>query len=269
MASSLDKKQVDELIEKYSALAEKKQRRVDELEKRNAHLAAEICSGLIVPASAFGLSYVRAYYGERASILGIPIDSAVGLFLHGLAACFGFSLNKTARTAAKIAHDVANGAFASWASATGAELGLKKRMERPLPAPQPNTGAREIPPRPSRPMTHEDLAAITAAIASNGQPAMPEPQPVHAPLPAPTPSLPPLNGQPAPVMMSANPSLPPTPQKPFRFTQRWAVDPEADMRALLQSVGVPADSNTVNHLLTHENPGDEFKVILQRARAPA
>jgi hypothetical protein len=70
-------------------------------------------------------------------------------------------------------------------------------------------------------------------------------------------------------MTSAIPALPPTSQKPFRFTQRWAVDPEADMRALLLSHGAPSDSNTVMHLLSHENAGEELKAIVRRARAPA
>lgn len=305
MAASLDEKEVDALIEKYRALAEKGQQRANELEEQNAHLLDTIVSSLIVPASAYGLSFARAYYGERASILGIPIDAAVGLFLKGLAALLGFFSDKGAQVAAKVAHDVANGAIASWSAAAGAELGLKKRMEKPVPLPLPNTGAAElppvssralthedlaaitgavplpntraaeIPPRSSRALTHEDLAAITGTMALNTQPA---PPPVAAPPPMPMPAQqspprPPLNGHPAPVMASAAPAatstLPPTHQKPFRFTQRWPVNPEADMRGLLQSVGAPADPNTVNHLLSHENPGDEFKVILQRARAPS
>jgi hypothetical protein len=157
------------------------------LEKRNAHFVDEISSSLTIPASAFGLSYVRAYYGETSSICGIPIDAAIGLLLKGFAALLGLSSNKGARTAAKVAHDVANGAIASWAAATGAELGMKKRMEKPLLAPLTNIGAKELPPRSSRPLTHEDLAAIQAAMALNTQPAMPQQLPVPAPLSAPAP----------------------------------------------------------------------------------
>ena len=264
MAAALDQKQVEDFIERYRAVAHKEQRRVDELEERNEHLVGEILSSLIVPTSAFGLSYARAYFGENASIFGIPIDAMVGMLLKGFAALLGFSSDKEAQSAAKVAHDVANGAIASWSANAGATLGLKKRMEKPVPAPQPNTGATEMPPHSSRPMTHEDLAAIKAAMALNTQPAMPQQLPAPASLPAPVP-----DEQHAPIMTSATPDLPSTPQRPFRFTQRWAVDPEADMRALLQSVGAPSDPNAVNHLLRHENPGDELKVILQRARAPA
>jgi hypothetical protein len=265
MASSLDQKQVEELIEKYRALAEKGQRRIDELEERNEHLVDAIRSSLLVPTSAFAMSYARAYYGESSSIFGIPIDAMVGMLLKGFAALLGFSSDKGAQVAAKVAHDVANGALASWSSAMGAELGLKKRLEKPVPTPQPNTGAAKVPSLSSRALTHEDLAAITGAMAVQAN------VPAQVPQPA-MPPRPPLNGQPAPVMTSAThvatTALSSTPQKPFRFTQRWAVDPEADMRALLQSAGAPADPNTVNHLLTHENPGDEFKVTLRRARAP-
>lgn len=261
--AALDKKQVDELIEKYRALAEKEQRRIDELEERNAHLVEAISSSLTVPAAAFGMGYLRGYYGEKATILGISIDAGIGLFLHGLAACFGISLNKGVQTAAKLFHDLANGAFACWAAAMGAELGLKKRMEEPapLPASQPNTGAEELPKRAPRPMTHEELAAIKAPMALNTEPAMQQPPPVSAPLTAPWP--PPITPQQETSPISNNPPM------PYQFAQRWQVNPEADMRALLQSVGAPSDPNTVMHLLTHENPGEEFRMILRRARAPA
>lgn len=75
VASSLEKKQIDELLAKYRTIAEREQRRVDELEEQNAHFVEAISSTLTVPASAFGMSYVRAYYSETASISGIPIDA--------------------------------------------------------------------------------------------------------------------------------------------------------------------------------------------------
>ncbi len=172
MAAALDQKQVEELLQKYRALAEKGQRRIEELEERNEHLVGEILSSLIVPTSAFGLSYARAYFGESSSIFGIPIDAAVGMFLKGLATLLGFSSVKEAQVAAKVAHDVANGALASWSASAGAALGMKKRMEKPVPAPQPNTGAAEMPPVSSTALTHEDLAATAAATALHTQPAM-------------------------------------------------------------------------------------------------
>jgi hypothetical protein len=196
MAAALDQKQVDELLAKYRALAEKGQRRIDELEERNEHLVDAIRSSLLVPTSAFAMSYARAYYGESSSIFGIPIDAMVGMLLKGFAALLGYMSDKGAQTAAKVAHDIGNGALASWTAAAGAELGLKKRMEKPLPAPQPNTGAAEMPPRSSRALTYEDLAAITGAMAVQANVPAQVPQPVMPPRP-------PLNGQPAPVMTSA------------------------------------------------------------------
>ena len=358
MASSLKKEKtveemMDELLAKHRAKLDRDQRRIDELEEQNTYLVDTLTSSVVVPASAFGMSFVRAYYGESSSVFGIPIDAAVGLLLHGLAACFGFSGDKEAQTVAKVAHDVANGALASWSAATGAELGAKKRMEKSVPVPLPSMGAEKIhkfgpgpmtyadlaaikasmglpaptpapllspipaqqqqmtgavaplqetPARAPRPMTHDDLAAINAAMALNTLSATPAPQPVPAPLPthspppmppqqkmspirntevaaapAPMPVTPqhsPLN-VPPPIVATATiesaAALSPSPNPPrrFRFTQRWEVNPEADMRALLQSVGAPSDPNTVMHLLSHENPSEAFNAIVRRARAPA
>ena len=285
MGSSLNAQDVDALIEKYRALAETEQRRVDELDERNAHLGDAIRSSLVVPTSAFGMGYLRGYYGEKASIFGIPIDAAVSLLLKGVAALFGFSSNKAAQTAAKVFHDVANGAFASWTTSLGAEFGAKKRMEKPIPAPLPNTGAEEMPKFGPGPLTHADLAAIKAPMSLHTQPAMPEPMSpsprtelaagnVSAQVPqSEMPPLPPLNERTIPVAAStkseAAPAVASSKQKPYRLTRRWAVDPEAEMRGLLQSVGAPSDPHTVKHLLTHENPGEELKVLVTRARAPA
>jgi len=224
---------------------------------------------LTIPASAFGMSYLRAYYGETTAICGIPIDATVGLLFGGLAALFGFSASKGAQTAATFLRDIANGALASWTASFGADFGAKKRLERPVPTPQPNTGVEETPERAPRPITPEELAAIRAATGLKAKPAMaerPRAPPVHAPPPA------------APVAQSAvaasaksetAPAMPSTPQKPSRFTPKWVLDPEAEMRRLLQSAGAPSDPNTVTHLLTHENPGEELKAIVQRARATA
>ena len=83
MASSLTKEKtvdamMNELLAKHRAKLDRDQKRIDELEERNAHFVEAISSSLTVPTSAFGLSYVRAYYGENSSIFGIPIDAAVG-----------------------------------------------------------------------------------------------------------------------------------------------------------------------------------------------
>ena len=210
MAASLDQRQVDELIAKYRALAKKGQRRVDELEERNEHLVDAIRSSLIVPASAFGMSYVRAYYGERSSIFGIPIDAMVGMLLKGFAALLGFSSDKGAQTTAKVAHDIANGAIASWSAAAGAALGMKKRMEKPVPAPQPNSGATKVRPGSATAVTHEDLAAIKASTALHNPPAMQGPSNA---VPSPTMPQGPNTATQANVVVAGNaPAAPPTTQ---------------------------------------------------------
>ena len=279
---ALGVEQIEALLEKNRALVARERERVNELKTQNADTLQEICSSLVVPMSAFGMSYVRAYFGERASIGGISIDAGVGLILKVVAACFGVSVNKGAQRVGQFFHDIANGALASWTAALGAEFGAKRRLEKPVsaPPPQPVMGAPETVNRAAQPMTHEDLATIKTTIALKSQPATPQPSSV-APAPLPLPPMAPQqtpnsiqNSQvaaaTAPVLQSTMPPMSPSvAPKPFRFTQRWAVDPEAEMRTLLQSLGAPADSNTVNHLLSHENPGDEFRVIMRRARAPA
>ncbi len=276
---ALGVEQIEALLEKNRALVARERERVNELKTQNADTLQEICSSLVVPTSAFGISYVRAYFGERASIAGIPIDAGIGLILKVVAACFGFSVNKGAQRVGQFFHDIANGALASWTAALGAEFGAKKRLEKPVsaPPPQPVMGALATPNRATQPMTHEELATIKTAIALKSQPTMPQQSPI-VPAPLPSPAQQTANSiqnskvaaATAPALQSTMPPTSPSAaRKPFRFTQRWAVDPEAEMRTLLQSLGAPADSNTVNHLLSHENPGDEFRVIMRRARAPA
>jgi len=283
VASSLERKQIDELLAKYRASAEREQRHVDEFEERNAHLGDAIRSSLVVPTSSFATSYVRAYYGDEASsVCGIPIDAAAGLLLKGFAALFGVSSSKGAQTAAAFLHDIANGALASWTASLGAEFGAMKRMEKPLPVPLPNTGANEMPKFGPGPLTHADLAAIKAAMSLHTQPAMPGPPPPPAPLPAPAPmpmqdmSPPPTTEYiaakmpaPASAKSEAVPLAPSTPPKPNRVNQEWTLDPEAEMRALLQSHGAPSDPKTVAYVLTHENSIEAYKQIVGRARAPS
>ena len=341
MASLAEKRQIDEELAKIWASAERDQRRTHELEGQRAYLRDNIRSSMVVPAAAGATSSARAYYGDEAfSICGISLDAALGVLLKVGAALLGFSSNEEAQTAAMFLHDIGNGALASWTTKLGAELGVKKRMEKLLPAPQPNTGAGEMPKFGPGPLTHEDLAAIERAMALKAKRAMPQlpsvpapprphplppahlPPPVqqetkpkpamelpplprpHAPPPAPpsmpaqqkmtpppstepeaakvpapapvfqsmTPPQSPLNGQPAPFTPSAKseaaPEVPSTLQTPSRATKPWVFDPEAEMRALLQSQGAPADPKTVAYVLMHENSIDAYRQIVGRARAP-
>lgn len=177
---ALHVEQVEALLEKNRARAARDQKRADDLEARNADTLQEVCTSLIVPTSAFSLSYARAYFGERAAIAGIPIDAGIGLILKGIAALFGLSVSKGGQRVGKFFHDIANGALASWTSGLGAEFGAKKRLETPMPAPapQPNVGSTHAMPKAAPgPMTFEDLAAITAARQETPVVATPAPQP--------------------------------------------------------------------------------------------
>ncbi len=199
MASSLEKKQIDELFAKQQAIAVRAQRRVDELERQNVHFLEQITSSIAAPASAFGLAYARAYFGDEASSIGgVPIDAVVGLGLHALAACVGLSSDKDSQSAATILHSFANGALASWSASLGAELGAQKRLERPAPPPPPDPGEKVTPVRTPRQMTRAELDEAVAAMRSKAQPAMPE----RTPMPAAMPQFTPL---PIQVSQTANP----------------------------------------------------------------
>ena len=177
---ALHVEQVEALLEKNRARAARDQKRADDLEARNADTLQEVCTSLIVPTSAFSLSYARAYFGERAAIAGIPIDACVGFVMKIVGACFGLSASKGGQRVGKFFHDIANGAFASWTSGLGAEYGAKKRLETPMPAPapQPNVGSTHAMPTPTPgPMTLDDLAAITTARQQTPVAATPAPQP--------------------------------------------------------------------------------------------
>jgi hypothetical protein len=172
-----DVEQIEALLEKNRALVARERERVNELKAQNEDTLQEISTSLTVPASAFGMSYARAYLGEKASIAGIAIDSFVGLLMHAVGACFDLSASKGGQRVGKFLHDIANGALASWTATLGAEYGAKKRLEAPvpLPAPQLQVGAagsaQEMPKRAPEPMTFEDLAAITAARQETTPPA--------------------------------------------------------------------------------------------------
>lgn len=173
MAKPLDVEQFEALLQKNRALVARERERLNELKAQNEDTLQEICTSLIVPASAFGMSYARESLGEKASSAGIAIDAGVGLILKFVAACFDLSASKAGQRVGKFFHDFANGALASWTAALGTKYGAKKRMEKPVPPPQPQayTGAEEMPKFGPGPMTYEDLAAIKAAMSTPATPA--------------------------------------------------------------------------------------------------
>lgn len=304
MAKPLDVEQVDALIEKNRALVARERERMNELKTQNADTLQEICTSLIVPASAFGTSYARAYFGERASIGGISIDSCVGLLMHAVGALFDLSASKGGKRVGKLFHDIANGAFASWTARLGAEYGAKKCLETPvpLPAPQPNVGSTHAMPKPtSGPMTFEELAAITGArqeppaaatqetpkpassptifeniaamttamLMTPRAPHQSAPTPTQVPAPQPAPSAtkaPPTAPMPTP---GAQPTPAANPQKPYRFAQSRAA-PLRDLGAAFAGGTYPmreVDDNL--QWLSQRYSSENLASILNFGAAPA
>ena len=65
------------------------------------------------------------------------------------------------------------------------------------------------------------------------------------------------------------PAAPPsTAQNPSGATKPWALDPEKEMRALLQSQGAPSDPQTVAYVLFHESPMEACRAIVRGAQVP-
>lgn len=123
-------------------------------------IAYNVLATVEVVGMAFGMGYIRGYYGEKAAIMGLPVDAATGLLLHGVAYGLGFAGGKVAHFVAFNLHNLANGALATWASATGAEMGLKKRQgPQPLPEPQ----QLPAPPAPPQQAMAGDQVAFGAA----------------------------------------------------------------------------------------------------------
>ncbi len=291
MVGALDVEQIEALIEKNRALVARERERINELKTQNADTLQEICTSMVVPASAFGMSYARAYFGERASIAGIAIDAGVGLILKLVAGCFGLSVSKGGQRVGKFFHDVANGALASWTAALGAEHGAKKRLE--MTVQQLTVGAVGLSPGTLRmpgPMTHEELAAITTATSMPNAGAVesvpPTPTPISAPMDyghiaaiAAAMSTPP----PIPQQRAPTPAQPPTPQpapeskqppaaagqKPYRFTQSREA-PLPDSRAAFASGGIYPIRDIDKNLPrpSKENALNNLDEILRWARLP-
>lgn len=119
--------------------------------------AANVLATAEVVGAAFGMGYARGYFGEKAVILGMPIDAATGLLLHGVAYGLGFAGGRTAKFVAANLHNLANGSLATWAASSGAALGIKKLEEV-----QQNTQQQPVPPAPPKTVTAGDMWAFGA-----------------------------------------------------------------------------------------------------------
>lgn len=110
------------LVNKNEAL----QAKLDRAKEEGLALGMSVLATAEVVGAAFSMGFLRGYYGEKAAILGLPIDAASGLLLHGVAYGLGFAGGRTAKFVAENLHNLANGALATWAAASGAQLGMKK-----------------------------------------------------------------------------------------------------------------------------------------------
>jgi hypothetical protein len=139
-------------------------------------IAYNVLATVEVVGMAFGMGYLRGYYGEKAAIMGLPVDAATGLLLHGVAYGLGIAGGKVAHFVAFNLHNLANGALATWASATGAQMGLKKRQgvgeDQPLPQPQ----QLPAPPAPPQPVQGGDQGAWNAWGVGAANPQLPPQQ---------------------------------------------------------------------------------------------
>lgn len=136
-------------------------------------IAHNVLATVEVVGMAFGMGYLRGYYGEKAAIMGLPVDAATGLLLHGVAYGLGIAGGKTAHFVAFNLHNLANGALATWASATGAQMGLKKRQG---PQPQPEPQDVPAPPAPPQPVSAGDQGAWNAWGVGAANPQLPPQQ---------------------------------------------------------------------------------------------
>lgn len=136
-------------------------------------IAGNVLATAEVVGMAFGMGFLRGYYGEKATIMGLPVDAATGLVLHGVAYGLGFAGGAVAHFVAANLHNLANGALATWAAASGAAIGKHKREEAAPPSPAP-----EQPPGiPQPPSAGEALSFGAMPPATQGQMRqLPQPQ---------------------------------------------------------------------------------------------
>lgn len=144
MSDKLDVKKVDGLWQAARNLATRNDAlnaKLAKVKEEGLALGMSVLATAEVVGAAFTMGFLRGYYGEKASILGVPIDAATGLLLHGVAYGLGFAGGRTAKFVSENFHNLANGALATWAAASGAQLGMKKASaaqdagSQALPAP--------------------------------------------------------------------------------------------------------------------------------------
>jgi hypothetical protein len=173
-AEKLDKDKVEYVLAKNRETLTRQERLIEALRDKALRIKEEgmvIATNVLATAevvgAAFGMGFVRGYYGEKAVIFGLPIDAASGLLLHGIAYGLGFTGGKTAHFVAANLHNLANGSLATWAASAGAQLGFKKSadaQQQKEPAPQQQ-------PAPQQLVSGDSFAAFGATPAPAQLPA--------------------------------------------------------------------------------------------------
>lgn len=145
--------------------------KAQQIKQEGLVLAANVLATAEVVGAAFGMGFLRGYYGEKAAILGLPIDAAAGLLLHGIGYGLGFAGGRTARFVAANLHNLANGSLATWGAAAGAQLGLKKRE-----ATQAEQQPQQLPVPPAPPQAASAGTPESMAFGAHGPPQLMAPQ---------------------------------------------------------------------------------------------
>jgi hypothetical protein len=92
---------------------------------------AQGVQSLEVNAAAFSFGFARGYFaepGKDLSVLGIPLDLAAGFGGHVLGVIGGLGKYK------EDAHNLADGALASYSTTLGLKLGVEQRDKKPAAA---------------------------------------------------------------------------------------------------------------------------------------
>jgi hypothetical protein len=122
--ANVDRKQLVEIADRgRRAVA-----RMHNLHEKAQEQMGEMIAALEVSASSFAFGFARGYFakpGQDVAIMGIPIDLAGGLLGH-VAALFG-DLGHYKRDA----HNMANGALASYTTTLGLKLGVEQAQKHP------------------------------------------------------------------------------------------------------------------------------------------
>lgn len=124
LSHHMNGKNLRELADKgYRAIS-----RLSSLQAKAQEQMGQAIAALEISASAFGFGYARGYWaqpGQDVEIMGIPIDLAGGMIGHAFALFGGLGRYKDD------AHNIANGALASYVTTMGLKMGVDQAQKHP------------------------------------------------------------------------------------------------------------------------------------------